>query len=635
MAGAADGSVVGSEAGTAGGSVVGPEAGAADGSVAGARAEPADGPASGSGRAHRAAPAAPGTGDDPTGDDPTDHDPTDHDPALHDPALHDPTWTVEDDDRTPETLRWLRGKRRAHRRQKGRDLAVVVYTLLLAVVGYGSGYAFHFLRRVELGADYSGVGADLQRALPALFTLITAALAVLAARDALWRGPVVVPAPSVGWLLAQPVRRERVLRPWFRLSAGLAVVPGLLVAAGGAVALRVTGLAPLGSALLALLPAALCLPLLAVAVGTAVERRAALAARVRRCTPLAVLVLMLLAAQTALAVRGHRSVLLERVELWSGPWGWAAQPVVAAAGGAAPGRWPALAALVLLTAGGLVLGHRDAGRVPTAQLRRRAATAQTVSSVMWTVELRAARLALLDATGSGRVHRVRLPAPRSTYLVVVWRDALALLRAPGRLAKALMWTVCATAAAALGAEPAGGRRDLCTVVALLLGYVAVGALAEPARLETDDVRRAAWSPFRLRTLMLQHAVVPALTGALLALVAAVPFAVAGAPWALLLWPVCAVPSAAAAVFAACRGPARTSLMFTGVSTPVGDPGVLIFLAWYAAGPLVTVGGLALALGAVPHRPDAAGTGGVAAVAALLTAGLLFFAARSADRLVRR
>ncbi|MBB5117352.1 DUF6297 family protein [Streptomyces eurocidicus] len=551
------------------------------------------------------------------------------------PAEDDaPTWTVEDDDRTPETLRWLRDKRRAHRRRKSRDLAVVVYTLLLVVVGYGSGYAFHFMRRVELGADYSGLGADLQRALPALCTLITAALALAAARDALWRGPVVVPAPSVGWLLAQPVRREKVLRPWFRLSAGLAVVPGLLVAAGGAVALRVTGLASLGSALLALLPATLCLPLLAVSVGMAVERRAVLAARVRRFTPLAVLVLMLLAAQVVLAVRGHRSVLLERAELWSGPWGWAAQPVIAATGGAAPGWWIALAALVLLTAAGLLLGHRDAARVPTAQLRRRAATAQTVSSVMWTVELRAARLALLDATGSGRVHRARLPAPRSKYLVAVWRDALALLRSPGRLAKALMWTVCATAAAALGTELDGGRRDLCTVVALLLGYVAVGALAEPARLETDDVRRAAWSPFRLRTLMLQHTVVPAVTGALLALVAAVPFAVAGAPWALLLWPLCALPFAAAAVFAACRGPARTSLMFTGVSTPVGDPGVLIFLAWYAAGPLVTVGGLALALGAVPHRPDAAGVGGVAVVAALLTAGLLYFAARSANRLVR-
>ncbi|MEU7109728.1 hypothetical protein ABZ951_32490 [Streptomyces sp. NPDC046215] len=547
----------------------------------------------------------------------------------------DSTWTEEDDDRTEETLRWLRDKRRDHRRRKSRDLAVVVYTVLLTVVGYGSGYAFHFLRQVELGADYGGLGADVRRALPALFTLLTGALALAAARDALWRGPVVVPGPAVGWLLAQPVRRAAVLRPWFRLSAGLAVVPALLVAAGAAVVLRVMGLAPLGEALLALLPGAVCLPLLAVCVGMAVERRAALARWVRRGTPLAVVALMLLAGQVALAARGHRSGFLEGVELWSGPWGWAAQPVVAATGGSAP-AWPAaVAALVLLTAAGLFQGHRDAARVPTSQLRRRAATAQTVASVMWTVELRAAKLALLDATGGGTVRRVRLRAPRSRYLVVAWRDLLALLRAPARVAKALMWLVCATGAAALGAELGGGRRDAGLLLALLLGYVAVGGLAEPARLETDDVRRAAWSPFRFRALMLQHAVVPAVAGALLAAVAAVPFAVAGAPWALVLMPVCAVPFAAAAVFGACRGPVRTNLMFTGVSTPAGDPGVFLFVAWYAAGLLASVGGLGLALhGALPHRPDGGGVLAVAAVAALLTVGLLLCAARSAGRLVR-
>ncbi|MFI1800010.1 hypothetical protein ACH427_22000 [Streptomyces sp. NPDC020379] len=557
--------------------------------------------------------------------------PLDGEPARTD----EPTWTEEDDDRTAETLAWLREKRRAHRRRKGRDLAVVIYTIVLALLGYGSGYAYHFLRQIQLGADYSGLGADVQRALPALFTLLTAGLALAAARDALWRGPVVVPGPAVGWLLAQPVRRARVLRPWFWLSAGLAVVPGLLLALAGAVVLRVMSLASVGTALLALLPAAVCLPLLAVSAGMAVERRAALARSVRRCTPFAVVVLMLLAAQVALAGYGHRAGPLERAELWSGPWGWAAQPVVDATGGSAPGRPYALVPLVLLTAAGLFLGHRDAARVPTVQLRRRAATAQTVSSVMWTVELRAAKLALLDATESGRTHRIRLPLPRSTYLVVVWRDLQALLRAPARLAKALMWTVCAGAAAALGTRLGGGHGTLCLVVALLFGYVAVGALAEPARLETDDVRRAAWSPFRFRVLMLQHTVVPALVGALLAALAAVPFAVAGAPWALLLMPVCAVPFAAAAVFAACRGPARTGLMFTGVPTPVGDPGVLLFLAWYAAGPLVSAGGLTLALRtALKGVPGAGTVGDVALVAALLSAGLLYFAARSADRLVR-
>ncbi|WP_146166765.1 hypothetical protein [Streptosporangium nondiastaticum] len=554
-------------------------------------------------------------------------------------AEDEPAWSEEEDDRTAETLRWLREKRKSHRRQKGRDVAVLVYSVVLLGAGYGGGYAVYFLRRLRLGADYSAVGAHVQAALPAFFTLLTAALALLAARDALWRGPVVVPAPSVGWLLAQPVRRAVVLRPWFWLSAGVSAGTALVAAGAAAVVLRVLGLASPGGALLALLPAAVCLPLLAVAAGMAVEHRAGLAGFVRRFSPLAVVVLMLLAGQTAAAAAGHRSAVLEQVELWSGPWGWAAQPVVSATGGHAPG-WPAaVVLLVLLTAAGLVRGHRDAALVPTAQLRRRAATAQTVSSVMYSAELRAAKLALMDAAaagpGAGRMRGVRLPRPRSKYLVVVWRDLLSLLRTPARLGKALMWLACASAVAALGLQFSGGARAVGLGAALLLGYFAVGVLAEPARLETDDVRRAAWAPFRFRTLMLQHAVVPAVLGALLALLAAVPFAVAGAPWALVLMPLCAVPFGAAAVFSASRGPARTDMLFSGVSSPIGDPGVFRFFFWYAAGPLVSAGGLGIALHGVLRRAlDAGAVAVVAGVAAVLTVGLLFFAARSADRLVR-
>ncbi|WKX68944.1 hypothetical protein [Streptomyces sp. XD-27] len=115
------------------------------------------------------------------------------------PEADDDVWSEADDDRTWEALRWLRVKRREHRRQKSRDLAVAVYGVLLIVVGYGSGYAFHFVRQAHLGADYSGAGEAVRQALPAVFTLVTAAAALLAARDALWRGPVVVPArPSAG-----------------------------------------------------------------------------------------------------------------------------------------------------------------------------------------------------------------------------------------------------------------------------------------------------------------------------------------------------------------------------------------------------------------------------------------------------
>ncbi|SEG63883.1 hypothetical protein SAMN05216223_107198 [Actinacidiphila yanglinensis] len=561
----------------------------------------------------------------PAAGEPTDSaDPTDGDGAYASGG-----WSEADDDRTAETLAWLKRKRKAHRRQQGRDLALLLYSLLLAVVGYGSGLAVHFLRGLDEGADYGGFGAGLTRGLPAVFPALTLLLCLVSARDALWRGPVVLPGPAVGWLLGQPVRRAAVLRPWFRLSAGLALIPGVLGGIAGAVLLRVTGQASIGSALPAVLPAALCLPLLAVALGMAVERRPDRAATVRRWTAPAVLLLAALGAQTGLAGTGHRVRPLEWVELWSGPWGWAAQPVVRACGGSAPG-WPAAVVLLLAaTAAAVLLAHREAGAVPTAQLRARAATATTVASVLWSLELRAAKLALLDAAGGDATRMVRLPPPRgraARHLAVVWRDTLTLLRAPGRLGRSVLWTAAAATAAGLGADLGGERRPVGLVVGLVCGYLAVGALAESARVETDDLRRSAWSPYRLRGLMLQHGVVPAVVGAALGLLAAVPLALHGSPAALLDMPLCAFPFTAAALYGACRGPARTQLMFLGGGSPIGSPGPLIYLAWYAAGPLVAVTVLALTL-----SYGAPAT--VVTVSVLLTALIASVAARSATKLL--
>ncbi|MFC0601510.1 hypothetical protein [Streptomyces palmae] len=545
-------------------------------------------------------------------------------------------WDPVEDDRTAEVRRLLRAKRRAHRRQRNRDLAVLVYALVLMAVGYGGGYTYHFLRQVRIGADHGGLGQDIQHALPAAFTLLTLAAGLLAARDARWRGPVVVPGPTVGWLLAQPVRRAAVLRPWLWLSAGLSVLAALLPAAALVALLRATRLAGSGEAALAVLPAAVCLPLLAVALAMAVESRPGWAERVGRWTPLAVALLGLLAVQGWLAVTGRRSGVLERVELWSGPWGWAAQPVLRATGERAAG-WPAaIAALLLTTAAAMVAAHRAVPRLSHAQLRRRAATVSVVRAGLWTMEPRTAGLAISEAAGGTVRRQVRLRPPRGRRTVVLWRDTLALLRTPGRLGRAAVWAACASAAAG-GAGSAGGQGGvILLVLALALGYAAVSALAEPARLETDDLRRSAWSPLRLRTLMRWHTVLPAALGTLLALLAAVPWALAGRPQALLLMPLCAPPLAAAAVVGACRGPVRTELLFTGIATPAGDPGPALFVLWYLAAPLISIGSLAFALhGAPAGTVDAVTAGRVLAAAAALTGGLLLRAARGADRLVGR
>ncbi|MGY1438987.1 DUF6297 family protein [Streptomyces reniochalinae] len=563
--------------------------------------------------------------------------------AADDPAA-DAAWSPEYD-RTRETLRWLRDKRRAHRGQRNRDLAVTAYAVLLLGVGYGSTLGYRFAQRLgHLAADDHTCEA-IRRALPAVLILLACGLAVLAARDALWRGPVLVSRPDLSWPLAQPVRRERMLRPAFRLTASLMTLGGVLCAVGGAVLLRLTGSAPLGPALALSLPAGVCLPLLAAALALHVERRARWARRVRKLTPYAVLLLVALAGQAAWAASadrpadGQRAVLrvLEAAELWSGPWGWAAQPVLHATGGHAPG-WPvATALLVAVTAAAVSHAHRSAGTIPTRRLRARAATAATVASVLWSVELRAAKLAVAEALADGASGtRRRLPAPRSRRLVVVWRDAVALLRAPGRLVGAALWIAAGAGTASVAVASEGAARLVVLAVALALGWFGVGRLAETARLEADDLRRSSWSPFRFRGLMFQHALVPAALGAVLAALAAVPFALYGGERALLLMPLCAPPFAAAAVLAAVRGPVRTELMSLGLVTPAGDASAFVFLFWYAAPFLTTVTSLTAGLarsGALDPGAPAEALLRPVMTTLTLTAGLLFATARRVKKLL--
>ena len=548
-------------------------------------------------------------------------------------------WTP-DLDRTTETLSRLRELRRDHRGRRKRELGVLAYTLFLFALGYGSTLGYRFARQLEYAAAQGDTAEALRRALPSSLVLAALALALAAARDALWRGPVVVPRPALAWLLDQPVDRARVLRPAFRLTAVLALAAGVLGAEGGAALLWLTGLAPLGEALALCLPAGTCLPLLAVALALQVERHPRLARRIRALTPYVVVLMAALTGAAAWGAAGKRLGVVEACLLWSGPWGWAAVPVVHTVGGPASGAaaaWPvAVALLGCCTLAAFWHAHRGAPSVPSRLLRARAATAATVASVLWSAELRAARLAVseaMDGQGS-RPRRVRLPMPRNRRLVVVWRDAAALLRSPGRLGGAALWTAAGAGLAALAASlHSPGGRTVLLAVALLLGYVGVGKLAEPARLEADDLRRSAWSPFRFTTLMLHHALVPALAGGLLALLAAVPFALNGGSRALALMPLCALTFAAAAVLAAVRGPVRTGLLFLGVPTPFGDPGVVVFVLWYAAPALVSVTGLTLALGGTLAPGPAAGVpGSTGALLVALPAGLLLVAHRLSAKL---
>lgn len=559
-------------------------------------------------------------------------------PAPAVPVLdeHDPPaeWTPEDD-WTDEALALLRQLRAPHRRNRAGQIGFAVYCTVLVLVVWGVTPSFGLFLQSSMGADYTGHGPALLAALPSGIAAAALATLLLAARDGLWRGPVVPPRATADWLLPQPVQPRRVLRPWFWLSCALAVSPGIVAAAGGMVALGLTARTGLFAAFGWCVLGGVCLPLLATCAGLAVELSDRAAAVVRRLTPYLTVAVLLLAAQSALAAQGHRVPWLERAELWSGPWGWAGLAALAPTPASQPGTWPAAVLLLLLTAVCVVLADRACGGIAPARLRERARTAAGVLAALRTVELRAARLAVAEASPGSRARRLRLPAPRAAWLVVPWRDALALLRSPARLGRALLLSVPASLCAFLAHSATGAASWSGTALGLVFAYLAVAQLLEPARIETDDVRRASWSPYPFADLMLRHAIVPTALGVALGLVGAAAAVLSGAGAQAWLAPAAVPALVGAGLVNACRGVIRQDLMLGSSQAPGAGAGPFLFAAWYAAGPAVAVTVLTVPFTRALTGGSASAVLTAAAWSATLAAALLWWTRERAAKLTAR
>lgn len=319
--------------------------------------------------------------------------------------------------------------------------------------------------------------------------------------------------------------------------------------------------------------------------------------------------MLLSAVQASLAAQGHRVRPLEAVELWSGPWGWAAQPVLAAAGRDVP-LWPTALVLLAATAAALAYAVKTVAELPTAVLRSRARASSGVLAGIMASDPRSIRLAVtdgLEARSRRRVERwaARLSPPRSPRLLVAWRDAVALLMAPRRAGLMFLLLALAGAAAATSAGTRGGTAHLAAAAAALLGYCAASTLLEPARLDADDVRRTAWSPLPYERIALAHAVVPTL--ALVATVGllAVPLALAELTPAPLVVLAAAPVLVAAGLLSAYRSPVPAWVLYSGPL--LADTGPIIAILWSAVGPLIGTTVLALLLsGPLPaNLPPAA------------------------------
>jgi hypothetical protein len=413
---------------------------------------------------------------------------------------------------------------------------------------------------------------------------VVVALALLATfagvRIGTWAGPVLVSRAEAAWLLPAPLDRRRLLRrdlAWGLTGYGVA---GALVGALVGTVVVVETRASVAGALLGSIVAWGALGLVTGAVALAAESSRRLArAALRGTAVVAVLgvgVVWLTAATPAVAS-------------WVTPWGWAATPVVVAAGVDVPFAWGPLALLVLAAAGSVVAALRHLPAIPDEELVRRAGAAQGVRASAAIFDARAIAQARRSGQRSLVGHRsVRIRRPRHRWQLSPWRDLVSLLRRPGALERTL---VAVAAAVALVWWARGGAAAV--VAAVLLVSTAAGQLLEPLRIELEEPVIGDLTPLVPADVAIEHLAVPtavlALCGTVVALVAAaatllpwsaVPAAVVGSVGAGALF-------ATAAALTSTRGAPPLQWLTT------GDYGALLLVGWLVAGPV-----LALAL-AVP------------------------------------
>jgi uncharacterized protein DUF6297 len=548
-------------------------------------------------------------------------------------------------DSTGPTIALLRDLRRGRGRKQAASIAFWIYLVAFTAAVYGGSLIAAAYRAVRHPPPATPAAGQVLRAAPAGLAALALLLLLVLVRDALWRGPVTVPQATVDWLLDTPVDRGRLLRPRFRLSAAGTVLAGAAVGIVPAAALVAAGLGGHGSGdVLDLTGAAVASVALLFALGTGtaglIERYPPAARWVRAATPAVLAGAALLAGLAAWAALGRPPAVLSAIAVWSGPWGWSAQPVLAAAGhtvsgslgSTGVGSWWPLAVLLLAVAAltALAAADRAAAGVSSSVLRARAAALGAMSAAALSMNTRGVAAAYQGATRTRRA-AFRLRPPRRRGLILLWRDLLAIARAPTRLAAAV--TVAVAAAGLMILAVRARHVSLVPVAcALTLGYLAAAWLCEGARLDADDPRRSVPLPFRFASLAWWHAAVP---GLVLLAAAGVPVVVAcvlaGDPRPLALLVVTIPVLVAGALLNVFRAP-LTPELFMGFDTPVGNTAAINIVIWVAWGPVLSVGPMTVLLSRAVSAPGSGALASAVVIGAGLAVGLGAYAAHRASRL---
>lgn len=493
-------------------------------------------------------------------------------------------------DSTEFTLAYLRVLRRGQHRADTRQSLYVLY----CVTVIGAMWAVPYLAAAAVAAQEQSLHGPLaDRALAGLPPVLAALLAgvlLLSARAACWRGPVLLGEPAVAWLLPQPVSRARLLLPALRRTALVTGASGAVLGALAGFALQAVTSTPWWATTAAGLWCGGITALSCTALRGLVQRYQE---HLTRAGAREFLVLRggfaLLAVLAGCAVAWELTTL-GWVLLWAGPWGWPGLPLAAATGLLDGGQpvWVALAG-VLLSGGCLTLlgwyAHRSTPAIPARVLRLQSRLAFQLTAALYAFDLGGARH-LAHGVYQRRGRRVwRPPPPGARWLLVPWRDLLALLRAPGRFGSALLWAVAGVVAWRLAHEWTDELGVLAALLALAASYRAATRAALGAELEGTDPRRSGPLPWTHAQLASLHAVLPTVVVVVGVLAGAVGCAATGHGHPTTLALLAAVPSCvAAALVSAYRGgmPAHHLI---GTETGFGNTAALNVLLWHSRGPL--------------------------------------------------
>jgi Family of unknown function (DUF6297) len=498
----------------------------------------------------------------------------------------------------PEFTDLVRQFSKRRRRARGRKLAYPIYAGVLVGLLYGGPAIARAVDSLKAAHHADQTTFRIEAAAP--YALVALALLVLTtlARQALWRGPVVVSEAEAAWLLPLPVSRRHFMLPRYLASGVLSILVAVALGSVSAVVLHAYGLGSIRQLVSASLIYAAALALVGLGLAAVAERSQKVADVVRASRGAVILVAGGLAA---LAGRAAAQPARSSAPTISHTFGLSAR-----------------IGLVVLGLASATCGARVVQWIPSVALRKRASVGTAVSSAAYVVDLRRARLAVNSAT-HGRRRGLRLRPPRRSQLSIPWRDLSNVLTAPASFGWAITWSALAASAFAIAARQSVDSRDeiFPVLVAVVCGYVAALPYTEPTRLDADDFRRVRWSPYPIRSLTTRHAFTPVV----LATIGQLGAAAVALVWlsgrdealalsvALATGPVLAV----AAMISAFRGAVPLQLIFAGA----GGVGPAIVIVMYLAGPLAAVilGGLSL-LPAL-HSYHSGSSAGVAAIESLL------------------